>query len=142
MRRNYYDNFNEEYERGYRDGKRDALKEGLHSFPKDSKEVDENKAIEAEGREILKKYKLERNGDVKVIVPVIDAAGQDHKAVLLISPFYLGYFEYSFYLDNFCFGIEKSYSSLKSNRHINKKLIPEFEKEYPELVKFIKKYDF
>ena len=140
--RKYYDDFNEEYERGYEDGRRDALREGLHSLSENSKEVDENKTIEAEGREILKKCKLDKNDDIRVEVPVTDAGGWDHKAVLIIRPFYLGYFEYSFYLDKFCFGIEKSYSSLKSNRHINKELIPEFEKEYPELVKFIKRYDF
>lgn len=34
MRREYYDNFNEEYERDYRDSRKDVLKEGFREILK------------------------------------------------------------------------------------------------------------
>jgi len=145
--RKYYESYSEDYERGYLAGKKAALQEGLHYRPKDSKEVEENRAIKAKGRKILNQYGIGENERIRIEISITDKAGHDHKASLIIRPFYLGYFEYSFYVDTFCFGIEQSYSKFKSpqidsNKTIKNALITTFEKKYPKLVKFIEEYDF
>ena len=133
---------NEEYERGFRAGRRDALREGMIHLPKTQKEVNYNKAIKAEGEEILKKYKRDRFWKIRINIPTRDKA--KHTATLIVRPFSQGYggnFEYVFYIDDFCFGYTSSYVKLKVSS-IDKELLSTFERDYSDLVKFIKKYDF
>lgn len=135
---------NEEYDKGFRAGRRDALREGMIHLPKTQKEVDYNKAIRAEGEEILKKYKRDRFGKIRISIPTRDEAGWKHTATLIVRPFSQGYggdFEYVFYIDDFCFGYTSSYAKLKVSS-IDKELLSTFERDYSDLVKFIKKYDF